>query len=343
LAGTRFEIVWGAEGDYKHPHDHEHTHPHRGLTEIRGLVQAAALPGPVAERALAVFEVIAEAESRAHDLPKDQVHFHEVGAVDTLVDVCGTLLGFHELGIERVYSSAVTVGSGQVRCQHGVLPVPAPGTLGALLGLPILSGGSRGECATPTGAALLKVLVHQFEPPALRWTPEAFGLGAGSRDDPEVPNLLRITVGQEPAPEPGRERLVEVQCQLDDATGQVLGHAMERLLAAGALDVFFTPVQMKKNRPGTLVTVLAEAQHLPMIERLLFEETGTLGVRHALVERRRLPRRQETRDTCFGQVQFKVRELLDGSLEAVPEYEEVRRIAAEQGLPLTVVMGRLRH
>jgi uncharacterized protein (TIGR00299 family) protein len=314
----------------------------RGLAEIEALVRDAALPPPVAARALQAFRLLAEVESRAHGIPAAAVHFHEVGALDTLVDICGVLLGMHELEVEEVYCSAVAVGSGTVQCAHGVLPVPAPGTLGLLAGVPILSGGLDGERATPTGAALLRVLVTEFEPVALRWRPERSGLGAGQRDDPRVPNLLRMTLGTR-APAPVGEPVLELTCQVDQVSGEELGFAMERLFAAGALDVVFTAVQMKKNRPGTLVTVLAPLHARAGLEGVLFQETGTLGVRCAELVRTVLPRHEATLATEFGPVRCKVRTMPDGRELPVPEFEELRRIALDRGLPLPEVATRVRR
>ena len=320
----------------------EHRHGGRGLPEIERLVRGARLPPAVEERSLAVFRLIADVESRAHAMPVADVHFHEVGAIDTLVDVCGTVLGFHELGVDAIYASAVAVGSGTVRCEHGVLPVPAPGALGALLGVPVRWGDLAGERTTPTGAALLRVLVDAFEPRGLLWVPERSGLGAGTRDDPAVPNLLRVTLGRAGTGAAGDEETVlELRCQVDDVSGDLLGHAMDRLLALGALDVFFTPVQMKKSRPGTLITVLTDPARLDAIEHCLLTETGTLGIRRTEMRRRRLARREEVRDTAFGRVRFKVRTQPDGREVAMPEYDDVHRIAIERGLPLRDVMARL--
>jgi hypothetical protein len=312
---------------------------HRGLREIEAIVGRADLPAPVRERCLAVYRAIGEVEAAAHGVSIDAVHFHEVGAEDTIVDVVCACLGTHLLGVDRVAAAAVAVGSGTVRAAHGVLPVPAPATAALLRGIPVRQGGLPGERTTPTGAALLRVLVDEFEP-CIDYVPEAIGYGAGTRDDPDVPNLLRVIVGTARVPTSATD-LLELQCQLDTASGEQIGWLCDEALRRGATDAFATPVQMKKGRPGVLLTVLADDVRAAELTRLLLEESSSLGVRRHRVARTVLERWQEVRATAFGDVRFKVARLPSGALVARPEDDEVRRLCSEQGLGRAEVLRRL--
>jgi hypothetical protein len=314
-------------------------HAHRGLREIEDIVGRAELPGSVKERCRQVYHAIGEVEAAAHGCAIDEVHFHEVGAEDTIVDVVCACLGTHLLGIERLHAHGIEVGSGTVRAAHGVLPVPAPATAALLRGIPVRAGGLAGERTTPTGAALLRTLVHEFDVPA-SYVAESIGYGAGTRDDPKVPNLLRLTVGRAVEPTSATD-LVELQCQLDTATGEQIGWLLDELLRRGAADAFVGPVQMKKGRPGFLVTVLCDDARVPAITDLLLEESTSLGVRSRRVGRRVLERWQETRDTELGPVRWKVARLPSGALSARPEDDEVRRLCAELGLGRAEVLRRL--
>lgn len=314
-------------------------HAHRRIAEVTEVVRRARLPAAVERQCLSVFGAIAAAEARVHGTTPDRVHFHEVGAEDTIVDVVCACLGTHLLGLERLYSSAVAVGSGTVRTAHGLLPVPAPGTLDLLAGVPIRHDGLAGERTTPTGAALLRTLVHEFEP-AITWVPGARGHGAGSRDDPLVPNVLRLAVGELRQPGAALEQ-VELSCQLDTVTGEQLGWLLEEALRRGAADAFATAVHMKKGRPGHLLTVLCDAATADALVTFLLEESSTLGVRRHAVARAVLERWQESRPTPLGTVRFKVARLPSGALAARPEDDEVRRLCAEHGLPRAEVLRRL--
>jgi uncharacterized protein (TIGR00299 family) protein len=314
-------------------------HVHRRLDDVLAIVQRARLPAAVADQCRRVFLAIAEVEARAHATTPAQVHFHEVGAEDTIVDIVCACLGTHLLGLERLYASAVAVGSGTVRSAHGVLPVPAPATLELLAGMPVRQGGLVGERTTPTGAALLKVLVHEFEP-RLLWVPGRAGYGAGTRDDAALPNLLRLTVGDLRAPGSATQ-LVELQCHLDTATGEQLGFVVDEALARGATDAFVTPVQMKKGRPGWLLTVLADDARADALATFLLEESSTLGVRRHAVDRAVLERWSESRATPLGAVQFKCARLPSGAVVARPEDDELRRLCAQHALPRGEVLRRL--
>lgn len=314
-------------------------HQHRRLRDIEAILSRAAVPAVVAAQCRAVYRAIAEAEAKAHDCGVDDVHFHEVGAEDTIVDVLCACLGTHLLGIERLYASAIAVGSGTVRAAHGVLPVPAPATAHLLAGVPVRQGTLPGERTTPTGAALLKVLVHEFEP-RLVWVPERSGYGAGTRDDADTPNLLRLVLGEQRAPS-SPTALVELQCHVDTATGETIGWLLDELLARGAVDAFAAPVVMKKGRVGYLLTALTDDGRQEVLTRLLLEEANTLGVRLHRVDRAVLERWSELRTTACGEVRFKVARLPSGAVVARPEDDEVRRLCRELGIGRSEVLRRL--
>jgi len=352
LRGTHFRVDVGgvpdsgaftllpqkAHAGIQQPNAHG-DHVHRRLDDIVRIVAAAELPEPVVDRCVAVYRAIGEVEAKAHGTTIDHVHFHEVGAEDTIVDVVCACLATHLLGVDRIHCNGVAVGSGTIRAAHGVLPVPAPATAELLRGIPVRTGGLQGERTTPTGAALLKTLVHAFDEP-VSIVADAIGYGAGTRDDPDVPNLLRVTVGHRVASGSALD-LIELSCQLDTATGEQVGWLLDELLQKGAVDAFATPVTMKKGRPGLLVTALCDDAHADALGNLLLEESSTLGVRRHRVERRVLERWQETRETDFGEVTFKCARLPSGVVHARPEDDEVRRLASELSLGRAEVLRRL--
>lgn len=314
-------------------------HVHRRLADIDRIVQRAELPAAVKADCLAVYRAIGEVEAAAHGVGIDEVHFHEVGAEDTIVDVVCACLGTHLLGVEQLHCNGLALGAGTVRAAHGVLPVPAPATAALLRGIPARVGGLRGERTTPTGAALLRELVDHFDEP-VTFVAEAIGYGAGTRDDADVPNLLRVSVGRASAPSSATE-LVELQCQLDTATGEQVGWLLDELLARGAIDAFAAPVTMKKGRPGVLLTALADDARAGALTTFLLEESSTLGVRRHRVQRAVLERWNETRATRLGPVVFKVARLPSGATSARPEDAELRRLCAEHGLGRAEVLRRL--
>ncbi|HEX5054713.1 MAG TPA: nickel pincer cofactor biosynthesis protein LarC [Planctomycetota bacterium] len=314
-------------------------HGHRGLAEIEAIVQRADLPAAVVTDCLSTYRAIGAVEAAAHGCAIDEVHFHEVGAEDTIVDVVCACLGTHLLGVERLYANGIAVGSGTVRTAHGLLPVPAPATAALLRGIPVRSGGLAGERTTPTGAALLRTLVAEFDA-SIAFTAEAIGYGAGTRDDPAVPNLLRLTVGAAVERSAATE-LVELQCQLDTATGEQVGWLLDELLRRGALDAFATPLHMKKGRPGLLLTALCDEARAGPLTELLLEESSSLGVRRHRVQRAVLERWQETRETPLGPVEFKVARLPSGVAVARPEDRELRRLCEALGLGRAEVLRRL--
>lgn len=320
----------GAEPGHPHAHhDHGHAHAHgRTLGDIRALLERSALTPRVKERAHQLFTRLGAAEAKAHGVLIDQVHFHEVGAVDSIVDLVGAAAAHEFLGVERLTASPVNVGGGTVKTQHGVLPVPAPATADLLRGIPAY-GSPHGELVTPTGAVLLAELVDEFgELPALAI--EAIGYGLGRREIPGRPNAARLMAGQGVAAEKGEVEVVE--CEIDDLPGEGFGYLLETLLAAGALDVFFTPVQMKKNRPGTLVTMLCRRPQLEALAGLLMAESGSLGCRHHTASRFEAAREVVTVETAFGSLRVKRARFAGRLIAESPEFEDCRRLAMERSV-----------
>lgn len=316
---------------HSHSHDHSHGRDHgRPAGEILAMLAASHLPLRVKQRATAIFSAIAEAEGRIHDLPPQAVHLHEVGAMDSIIDIIGVCLALEALDIDTITATPVPVGHGVVGMAHGNFPIPAPATLELLKGIPLSSFDAQGELTTPTGAALLKVLVERFTP-APQGTPLAIGYGAGNREfaHPNVLRAVRLTPpGEEDA---AREHIAILECQLDDTTGEQLGFALETLLAEGALDVFHTPIGMKKSRPGVLVSVLATPERADALEHCLLKTLPTFGVRRSAASRRILVRRFEEVTTELGTANVKLG-YLDGHLVRVSaEYEDVARLARAHG------------
>jgi len=311
---------------------------HRSLGNILKLIQGASLPPRIADRASAIFQRLGEAEARVHDLPIEKVHFHEVGAVDAIIDIVGASVGLELLGVEEIVCSALNVGGGRVKTEHGILPVPAPATADLLRGAPTYSTGIERELVTPTGAAIVATLATGYgAQPAM--TVESIGQGAGNAELAEQANILRVFIGERAGGEPSRETVVVLEANLDDMNPQIYGYFADCALAAGALEVFSTPVQMKKNRPGQLVTVLCDSAAEKKLTELIFRETTTLGVRRSIVARQTLQRELVSVETAFGAVRVKVARLNGRTLNAAPEYDDCRAIAAEKGVPLKRVMA----
>ncbi|NLI33493.1 MAG: nickel pincer cofactor biosynthesis protein LarC, partial [Deltaproteobacteria bacterium] len=276
---------------------------HRCLEDIRGIISSSALGGAVKEKSLAVFERLAEAESRVHKVPVSQVHFHELGAVDSIVDIVGSVIAIEYLGIEHICCSPLPLGRGFVRTQHGLLPIPAPATVLLLTGIPVYDNGVERELITPTGAAIISSLAGSFGPiPPMVLMGTGYGVGSHPSADP--PNLLRIMTGKE-APSPKTRRLLVMETNIDDMNGEIYDYVIEELFQAGALDVSLIPVQMKKNRPGVMLRVLLEPALRRMIQDILFRETTTLGVRIHEVERVEIPRATESIETPYGPCRIK--------------------------------------
>ena len=318
--------------------DAAHDHPHRRLADIQGILTNAKLADSVRRRSLAVFERLARAEAEAHGVSPQEIHFHEVGAVDAIVDIVTAMLALDELAPERILCSPLPVGSGTVTCQHGVMPVPAPATAILLKGVPLAESDERAELLTPTAAAILTTLAEDFVPlPAM--TIERIGTGAGTRDNQSTPNVLRVLVGSlPPSPADEADTVAVLEANIDDAPAEWLGHCVERLLRQGALDAYCLPIQMKKSRPGVVLTAICERQRVEEFETIIFEETPTFGIRRQLVRRAKLSRSHEAVETRFGTLRMKVGRRRGQVVTAAPEYEDCVSAAAEKNTPLRVVM-----
>ena len=317
--------------------------PHRHLSHIEKLIGPAALDDAVKQRALQVFRRLGEAEAKLHDQPIEKIHFHEVGAVDAILDIVGGCLGLAMLGNPELVCSPLNVGGGRVEAAHGTLPVPAPATAELLKGIPVYSSGVEGELVTPTGAALVSTLATSFGPlPAMKV--ERIGYGAGARDFPTHPNIARLMLGRKAegagtaSGGAGDETVLVIEANIDDMSPQLYGYFAEKALTAGALDVTCAPVQMKKNRPGVLVSVLARPELENVLTRLLFVETTTIGVRITPARRKVLDREMVTVETGYGEVRMKVARLEGKIVNAAPEFEDCRRLADEKSVPLKEVM-----
>ena len=326
-----------------HSHDKGERHAHgRSLTEIRSIIQQAAIIPGAKATAIQIFEALGEAEAEIHHTSIEQVHFHEVGAVDAMVDIVCAAVGAESLAINEWVCSPLNVGGGTVKCAHGTLPVPAPATLKLLSNAPVYSSGPQVELVTPTGAAIVKTLCRRFAPfPAMKI--EKAGYGAGTRDFPDHPNLLRLTIGESTVGAntsfgASNDTVAVLEANLDDLSPQVLAYAMERLLSEGALDVYSIPVQMKKNRPGALLTVLAKTEDANRLIKLMFAETTTLGIRRRDEQRQVLTRRWKTVDTTWGPVRIKIANLNGSITNYAPEYEDCRALAETHHVPLKKVI-----
>ena len=317
--------------------------PARTLPAIEGIIGGSDLPERVRERSLAVFRRLARAEAAVHGTTIDQVHFHEIGAVDSLVDIVGFVWALERLGIEAVHCSPLTLGGGTVHTEHGRLPAPAPATLALLaeVNAPIVPGPAQTELLTPTGAALLTEFATFERPPM---TIRAVGYGFGTKEF-DWPNALRVWLGESlsKASSGESDQVVELGCNLDDASGELLGYTMERLLSAGALDVWFTPIQMKKNRPATKLSVLCQPQDAAGLADLLLRETPTLGVRQQVVSRAKAGREMRQVETPWGSIRVKLKIMGGLVVAASPEYDDCARLAAAAGVPLQKVMVAARH
>lgn len=346
--------ISSVHADVKVPHEHAHRHLHN----IEKIINESELSDGVKTRAIAIFTLLAEAEAKVHGIDVQKVHFHEVGAMDAIVDVVGACVGFELLGVERFACSKIHVGSGFVNMAHGKFPVPPPAVAEILKGLPVYSTEIEGELMTPTGAAIIATVCDSYGAiPELKG--EVIGYGAGTREYKDFPNTLRIMLGEsEPRgrrdAEVGRaaagssnsvsaqrtmnsERLTLLETNLDDLSPQILGYVMERAFEIGALDCWFTPIQMKKNRPAAMLSVLCRAEHREAISALIYEETTTLGIRVRETERECLEREIIAVITSFGQVDVKIGRLGERVVNAMPEYDQVKRLAKENDVPFRVV------
>jgi uncharacterized protein (TIGR00299 family) protein len=348
IAGVKFDVHLADAHDHHHGHHHEHTHEHhhdenRTFAEIKKLIAKSKLSAWVKKKSVAVFQRIAEAEGKIHGLPPEKVHFHEVGAVDSIVDIVGACIALELLGKPRVLAAPVVEGTGWVDCAHGRFPVPAPATLAILgaRGVGVTQCDEPHELVTPTGAALLAEFAENFGP-MQNLVAEKTGFGLGTRDNKTRPNVLRAVLGKLSTlnPQPSTsldwetDRIAVLETNLDDVSGEILGHFVETALTAGALDVFHTPVQMKKNRPGVLLTVLCADMEADRFSELILRETSAFGVRRTIVERRKLRREFTEVKTPFGVVTVKIGRLNGKVVQAAPEFESCRKLAARAKVPL---------
>ena len=354
IEGVKFDVhllpVKGGEHSHEHGHSHSHSHDDNGhshernFADIQSLISASALSDWVKEKSIAVFRRVAEAEGKVHGMPPDEVHFHEVGAVDSIVDIVGGCIALELLDKPRVLAAPVTEGTGWVDCAHGRFPVPTAATLEILgaRGVTVNQCDEPHELVTPTGAALLAEFAESFE--LMRGvTPERIGYGLGTRDMNTRPNVLRAVLGQAEAATEAkpldweRDTVTVIETNLDDINAEHLGHFVETVLEAGALDVFHTPIQMKKNRPGVMLTVLCAEADADRFSEMILRETTALGVRRHAADRRKLRREVVTVETPLGQVRVKLGRLNGELVQAAPEYESGRAVAAKAGVPLKAV------
>ncbi|MCI0524215.1 MAG: nickel pincer cofactor biosynthesis protein LarC [Acidobacteria bacterium] len=322
--------------EHSHSHTHEHhNHEHRSLSEIKRVISSSGLSEPVKHRAQTIFQRIGEAESKIHNIPIETVHFHEVGAIDSIVDITGACIAFDALKIERIISSPLHVGSGTFKCAHGTYPVPGPATAELLKGVPIYSNDIEGELVTPTGAAIISTLAESYgQMPIMKI--EKIGYGAGTRDYPKFPNALRAIIGElEEDADQTPATITIIEANIDDLNAQVFGYLMDKALTEGALDIFYTPVQMKKNRPGVLLTLLCIPEDRERMCDIIFRETTTLGVRYRNERREILRREFVTVETDYGPIRIKVSRAQDGRvMNTSPEFEDCRAAAEKHQIGL---------
>ena len=330
ITGTHISVTVHGEEE-----ESDHHHHHGGMGDIRDIVSGLPIPTMVKLDILSVYEEIAQAESHVHGVPVEQIHFHEVGTMDAIADVTAVCLLLHRLAPDKIVVSPVHVGSGQVRCAHGILPVPAPATAYLLRGIPIYSGEIMGELCTPTGAALVKHFATEFgDMPVMKV--HSIGYGMGRKDFPRA-NCVRALLGESADPAEG---IVELRCNVDDMTGEAVGFALEQLMAGGALDAFTVPIGMKKSRPGVLITVLCREEQKESMVRLILKHTTTLGIREFPCQRYTLSRSVETVDTPYGPVRKKVSSGY-GIRREKYEYEDLAKIAREQDCSIAEVLAKI--
>jgi pyridinium-3,5-bisthiocarboxylic acid mononucleotide nickel chelatase len=340
IQATKFDVLIDIP-----PLHHSQEHHHKTFREIRTLIENASLSPWVMEKSLEAFSRLAAAEGKVHGMAPDDVHFHEVGAVDCIIDIVGTMLAAEQFQPARFICGAINVGRGTLKCHHGIYPVPAPATQEILKGIPTFANEVDGELTTPTGAALAISLASEFLPHPLIKV-RSTGYGAGTRDIPGNANVLRLTLGDPVAgkqPAAFEEQVAVIEANIDDMSPQLYSYFLERAFTAGAVDVYATPIQMKKSRPALLITVICPSSLVDSLSELVFTETTTIGIRYTFVQRKILERRFERVQTAYGEVAVKVALSGGRRLNAVPEYEDCRRIAARKGLPLKDVFAAATH
>jgi uncharacterized protein (TIGR00299 family) protein len=319
-----------------------HEHKHRHLSDVKKIIESSGVSDSAKMLAVKIFTRLAEAEARVHNEPVDHVHFHEVGALDAIVDIVGAAICFDLLKIERFVSSPLHVGSGMIQMAHGRFPVPPPAVAELLAGVPFYSTDIQGELLTPTGAAIITTVCQEFGP-IPRMTTDVTGYGAGTRQYENFPNVLRVMLGETGVDGAVEEKLWMIETNIDDMSPQLMGHVMDRAFELGALDCYFTPVQMKKNRPGVLLSVLCGSEEKEPLLNLLFTETTTLGVRSYEVERRALRRSVLRVETAYGPIDVKVAHLNGSVVNEMPEFEQVKAAAIKAGVPLKIVEDASRN
>jgi pyridinium-3,5-bisthiocarboxylic acid mononucleotide nickel chelatase len=333
VSATKFRLIEHQRDTDGHAQPH---HKHHHLKLIVAAIERSSLKPESRDKAVRLFERLAEAEAAIHGTPIERVHLHEVGALDSIIDIVGAVFAFEWFGVEDVVSSPLNVGGGTVQCAHGMFPVPAPATARLLLDVPVYGNGTS-ELVTPTGALLVTAYAREFGPLAPMRV-ERIGYGAGDRDPKDAPNVLRVLLGER-AGDAAAERVVTIECEIDDMNPQLFGPLMDRLSEAGALDVFYAAVQMKKNRPGTLVTIVAPPARRQAIAEVLFAQTTTIGVRYHEVLRDRLDREIRSVETPLGAIRFKVATRDGRVLNAAAEFDDCARVAAQHGLPIKEVQA----
>jgi uncharacterized protein (TIGR00299 family) protein len=337
VSATKFSVHEHGHDANQHGHDPAAHHPHRHLPKIFTMIDTSSLSPAARDRAKAMFQRLGEAEAAIHQMPVEKVHLHEVGALDSIIDIVGTVFAMEWAGADRIVCSPLNVGGGMVNSAHGVFPVPAPATLALLGSAPIYSGEIQKEMVTPTGALIATTYATSFGP-IPQMTIERVGYGAGERDNPSTPNVLRVLIGEASAAAVGH-RVSVIECEIDDMNPQIFGAAMERLYAAGALEVFYVAVQMKKNRPGTLLTVVAPPERRAALADVIFRETTTIGIRHSEVERECLRREIVSVETPLGAVRFKIAYRDGRVINAIPEFDDCARLAAAHNVSVKEVQA----
>ena len=334
ISGTKVHVNITHAGHHT-DHHHHHHNTHLNLSDIQAIIEKSALCSDVKRDSIRIFQRLAMAEAKVHNTPIEKVHFHEVGAIDSIIDIVGSVIAIKHLGIEKIYFSPVPTGHGYVKCEHGTFPVPAPATAELLKGQFLKFVDIEKELTTPTGAAIIATLGE-----CLRCVPEMkvlqIGYGAGSSDNPTIPNLLRIILG-ETISKISTDEMWVVETNIDNMTGEMLGYVMDKIFDAGAADVYFTPIQMKKNRPGTMVSAIVAETQVPAVESVLFNQTTTFGIRKYKASRTVLTREFKEVESSLGKIKVKIGTFNDEIKSVSPEYEDCKRIADEKGIPLKKV------